>query len=231
MFYPVYQSERTRAYFIHRYVPMSNFLRRKHEVSEIAPFDPWPLAFKFHNRRAAVYGEIVEALKIALGANSSVGIPPALGTENNIQRLCNQDVQLLPEFARRRKHKTKMSACRLLAIESCRVHVQVNVATPAGLRVLLVDDIASSGDTLATFETLLQRHGVKCVGRMVVGHGRTPSELRYLAYVHEELFLPCNWDLQIDSTVSLEAPIASLPWITLYAIKKPNGFCAGLLKE
>ena len=107
----------------------------------------------------------VGAVKRITECDVAVAIPASTIKLSNIQRICDPCLRFLPLWCRPRKHKAKVD----LSQENQRVRIEARIPI-GGLKVLLVDDIASTGSTMSKYQEILQGHGVFNIERLAIAH-------------------------------------------------------------
>lgn len=132
--------------------------RMRNEASD--PASVALLAFKIHGSHSGRFLGIAEAVREHFRCDCIVAVPGAGVALNSVQLIAEDEtpVILRPRYARPNRHNAKEE----ITLESETVRVAVDWQTEAKRipRVLLLDDVARTGTTLAVFAEMLIKEGV-----------------------------------------------------------------------
>lgn len=118
------------------------------------------LNFKTWRKGSGYFAAAVEAVRSHLGCEAVVAVPPSSAGTNAVQALVDDEapVVLRPVHARPNRHNAKTP----LDIEAETTRVSVEWRAPAKRigKVLLLDDIARSGETITLYAKMLKARGI-----------------------------------------------------------------------
>lgn len=170
MIYRIWKSKTTETYFLYDYHPKSNISRGGVAKDEV-------YNFKLFGHHRAEFKDILEVLKDYFGAETAVGVPSASLEEGNIQKISDDGIVLKPfEVRKRRREGGKL--------ENERERIEI-ITNGNFKRVLLVDDICTTGKTLETYEAILRDLGVENVTKFAFGHKQGDKELELMIYIKQ----------------------------------------------
>lgn len=126
---------------------------------------------------------VIDALKLFLNCDTSVGIPQHLTVENNIQKITDSNIRFVAKFERQQKHNFKIK--NLAEIEKQRIDT---VVLNDKKNILLCDDIATTGETMSIYEQfLIEKVKPDRIEKFAIAHKKTAdTELKYMVAVQEE---------------------------------------------
>ncbi len=160
MLLPLWRNIKTGILFLYDYTPRAGLMR-----GLVEGYNSLPYNFKTYGSRMREMHYAVSAVKDITGCDLAVGIPGSTNTFNNVQRICDSSFRFLPLWSRPRKHKGKVD----LSQENQRIRIEARV--PIGVqKILLVDDIASTGSTMSTYEAILRSCGVCNIEKFSIAH-------------------------------------------------------------
>lgn len=117
----------------------------------------WVYAFKKSNADSARVEVLVRGMAKHLGCDAIVAIPASGPAANNLQRLFGMTIKRIAAVAtRKRNHSATLEA-------GYAESYQVDWTPFVGKRVLLLDDVASTGVTLLHFVEICKKNGIECV--------------------------------------------------------------------
>lgn len=137
--------------------------------------------FKLHNHGADDYRIVLDILKEHFKAVAVVGIASSGTEENNIQKICGREIYFTVLKARPKKHNAKQGI--RLKDEAERVKLVRSGPTPK--RIILVDDICTTGATMVVYSMILNAAGIKDIVLFSLGHTRGEKELVLKIYIKE----------------------------------------------
>ncbi|MEA1965573.1 MAG: phosphoribosyltransferase family protein [Candidatus Aerophobetes bacterium] len=175
------KNKRTGIYFIFDYTPKANHFFGK-------DFNPAVYNFKFFGHGMEEFRIIVECMTEILGCNTSVGIPSSGIEENNVQEICKKDIIFIPEYKRPSKHNYYPL---ILEEEKKRLKIEKKKNFK---RVLLVDDIVTSGKTMKIYKKILALIGVKEIKMFTFAHKKIGE-----VEIKHAICLKDNFDLDLDT--------------------------------
>lgn len=132
--------------------------RMRNEASD--PASVALLAFKIHGSLSGRFLGIAEAVREHFACDAIIAVPGAGVALNSVQLTIEDEtpVVLRPRFARPNRHNAKEEiSCES---ETVRVAVDWQTSHKRIPRVLLLDDVARTGTTLAVFAEMLIKEGV-----------------------------------------------------------------------
>jgi len=132
--------------------------RMRNEASD--PASVALLAFKIHGSGSGRFLAIAEAVRDHFKADCIIAVPSASTALNSVQLIVEDETPLIlrPRFARPNRHNQKESLTR--ESETLRIALDWQTEAKKIPRVLLLDDVARTGETLAAFAEMLIKEGV-----------------------------------------------------------------------
>lgn len=160
----LYRSRRTGIAFLEVYHPLTNAMRGKPTSRRV--YD-----FKRFGRSVAYYAALIARAAEFLKCDAVVAVPSSSGEPNTVGRIAEAmggSVRLVALYARSTRHESQGERLTVEA-EAKRLKVETTGRKPR--RILLVDDIATSGGTLKVTSEILKRALPRVqVERFAVGH-------------------------------------------------------------
>lgn len=158
MYFNLYR-DKEGIHFLSVYKPMAGRLRG------VAQDETSAMIYQFKATAAglAEFSGAIQAVRTFLDCDLAVPVPPSTTQLSSVERACGPRV-FVPESARPNRHNFKNAKGFPRETERARIRVP-DAAAVKGRRVLLVDDIATTGSTLAFYSDWLSELGaaqVKC---------------------------------------------------------------------
>jgi len=188
MLYKVKKNKATGIYFIFDYTPKANQFFGK-------DFNPEVYNFKYFGHDMEDFKIIVECMVEILECNTTVGIPSSGVEENNVQKICKKDIVFIPQYKRPGRHTYHYQ----LALGEERKRLKIEKKKDSE-RVLLVDDIVTTGKTMKIYRNILISMGVKEIMMFTFAHKIGEAEVKHAIYLRDNF----EFDLELDKNFDLD---------------------------
>ena len=188
MLYKVRRNKATRIHFIFDYTPKANQFFGK-------DFNPEVYNFKYFGHDMEDFKIIIECMVEILECNTSVGIPSSETGENNVQKICKKDIVFIPQYKRPGRHNYHYQLT--LGKERERLRIEKKKDSE---RVLLVDDIVTTGRTMRIYRDILSSMGIKEIKMFAFAHKTGEAEIKHAIYLRDNFDL----DIELDKDFNLD---------------------------
>lgn len=186
MLYIVKKNKRTGIYFVFDYTPKANLFFGK-------DFNPEVYNFKFFGHSREEFKAIVECAVEIFECETSVAIPGSGIEENNVQRICKKEIMLIPQDKKPDRH-SHPGYQLILEEEKKRLKIKKREDFE---RVLLVDDIVTTGTTMRIYKNILTSIGIKEVEMFAFAHKAGEAEIKHAICIKD------SFNLELDENFDL----------------------------
>ena len=160
--FAIHRHEKTGILFLYKYQGISRRLTGQ-KAAHCEAYN-----FKQFNHHTSSFKHVVDGLKKITGADISVGIPNhQRDTENNISKICDQLI-----FSRSKTRPTRHNDNYAITVPKELATIRIEKEALAGQKILLCDDIATTGQTMAVYRQVIRENQGEVVACFSIGHAR-----------------------------------------------------------
>lgn len=134
--------------------------------------------FKYYSQHFEKIRMVINVLKELLNMEIAIGIPSSKKRINNIQKVCDKEVRLIPLYDR---VNHRVGGALNYQEEKERIKIEGDIKKYK--RILLCDDVKTTGRTLRLYENLLREMGVEDIKKFVIGAVRQKGDLWNEKYI------------------------------------------------